>query len=642
MADPKKRGRPVKADPSSPPTTGVPDADVSRDGQGDTIHSRAQSKALEFSVGTNIHTDDVQTVEADTLGEAAFWLRMHTTTNKKKSAYICAAPMSSGVRNKKACLPTRLMILDYDRLDYDHKLIERLRELQIEALYWPTHSSTPEAPRLRVVIELDREINPAEYSALWKRLSDELGHGGDKSARYAGQPMFCPARGADIGRVRGAPYRVGELTFSDDPEPSAAPSGLLLGRINPDLLPARDAELLDKLKREFPKLYRREPARDASTDDYALICQLEKWTDGNAVRMDRIARATQMWRAKWDTRRGDATWLAFSMRGHTKTTPGLLKMEQLEQLEHRKVAPVEWIIEGLIAKACHTLWIGRPKTGKSTILRQAMMAAAGKKELWRSWSAAGFNVVGSSRVLYLELEMADSITKAEFESLNVRGWPNTVFRMTGFPKLDDDGLEQLERLVKEYSLDWVIIDSWIRVEPSVPRTMGIFQGQGYGVQRVTDLAHKLGINITTVMHGGKRDDNDSPEMMVAATSAVLGSADDFVVTIVPRDMPEESTRRELWLRGRNYRNAGMRFSLDRVEGRMEMLGKTSNTARIENDQQITEYLLTRGADGALLSEIAATTGRSRPNTTRSITRLIAAGNVVVGTDQRYRLGTGLL
>lgn len=543
--------------------------------------------------------------------------------------------MASDRRHKAACLPTRLIVLDYDKLAEGHDLIERLKEKKLEALYWPTHSSTPEAPRLRVVIELDREVTREEYSILWERVDKEIGLPGDRTARYSGQPMFCPARGADISRLKGAPYKVGRIDVPTG-DASLAPGGLLTGRVNPGDLKDTDRKVLEKLRKEFPHLYRREDGRDLSEDDFALVSQLAKWTHGDARRIDRIARATEMWRKKWDTRRGDTTWLAYTMRDQVRAPFEMPKIESLAAVERRSVKPISWLITGLIARGSHTLWIGRPKTGKSTILRQAMLAAAGVRPLWRSWESSGFTIPETSRVLYLELEMADSILKAELEALKVPGWPDTVFRLTKFPSFDDDGLDLLRRVILEHRIDWVIVDSWIRVEPEVPRSMSLFKGQAFLFQRVTDLAHELDINITSVVHGGKREDNDNPEMIIAATSAVLGSADDFVVTIVPPTNDEESTRRVLFLRGRNYRHAGVRYGLDRVDGRMEMLGRLSNVDRVENETAILE-LLTHSTTPLSLADIAEALNRSRPNVRRSIRRLIETNRVVQDGRHTYRM-----
>lgn len=49
------------------------------------------------------------------------------------------------------------------------------RQYNEAAVVYSTHSHTPKAPRLRLVIPLDRDVNHAEYEAIIRRLADNLG-----------------------------------------------------------------------------------------------------------------------------------------------------------------------------------------------------------------------------------------------------------------------------------------------------------------------------------------------------------------------------------------------------------------------------------------------------------------------------------
>jgi predicted P-loop ATPase len=80
-----------------------------------------------------------------------------------------------GGRRKKDTVESRSGIT----LDADHAdggFIERLETLAgYKCAVYSTHSHTPEAPRLRVVIPLSREVTPDEYAALSRLVADEIG-----------------------------------------------------------------------------------------------------------------------------------------------------------------------------------------------------------------------------------------------------------------------------------------------------------------------------------------------------------------------------------------------------------------------------------------------------------------------------------
>lgn len=101
-------------------------------------------------------------------------------------------------------------------------------------------------------------------------------------------------------------------------------------------------------------LYRGELNGHASQSeaDLALCAHLAFWTDGDSVRMDRIFRASGLFRAKWDERRGESTYgaqtISKALEGHTprrrpkqKTASGPVRQFALtdignaERLVHR-------------------------------------------------------------------------------------------------------------------------------------------------------------------------------------------------------------------------------------------------------------------------------------------------------------------
>ena len=78
-------------------------------------------------------------------------------------------------RRKKECVLTRSgLSLDMDYATPD--IIEQLEMFfSFRCLIYSTHKSTPEKPRLRLIIPLSREVTPDEYMAVSRKVADEIG-----------------------------------------------------------------------------------------------------------------------------------------------------------------------------------------------------------------------------------------------------------------------------------------------------------------------------------------------------------------------------------------------------------------------------------------------------------------------------------
>lgn len=68
----------------------------------------------------------------------------------------------------------------------------------VMALCYSTHSHTPEAPRLRIVAPFDREVAPAEYEAISRRVCDRVGaEYFDSTTHDVNRLMFWPSASSD-------------------------------------------------------------------------------------------------------------------------------------------------------------------------------------------------------------------------------------------------------------------------------------------------------------------------------------------------------------------------------------------------------------------------------------------------------------
>ena len=63
-------------------------------------------------------------------------------------------------------------------LDMDECLAEtpeQLKQLPVALTYYSTHKSTPEHPRLRLIVPLARDVSPEEYEAVARKVAEEIG-----------------------------------------------------------------------------------------------------------------------------------------------------------------------------------------------------------------------------------------------------------------------------------------------------------------------------------------------------------------------------------------------------------------------------------------------------------------------------------
>ncbi len=84
--------------------------------------------------------------------------------------------LKGGRRKAEAVVQRRLVTLDLDYVtpsDAPWETVELI--LGCAAVLYSTHSSTPKAPRLRLVIPLTRTVDPDEYTAVARRIAGDIG-----------------------------------------------------------------------------------------------------------------------------------------------------------------------------------------------------------------------------------------------------------------------------------------------------------------------------------------------------------------------------------------------------------------------------------------------------------------------------------
>lgn len=132
----------------------------------------------------------------------------------KGRGYICGPFNGDGTRCRDGALPRRFLCVDFDRIAAEALPDLRLWLARFSGVAWPTHSSTADAPRERVILELSRDVTREEGLRIGAALSLDLGeHFGnsidiDSSTYRAEQPSYLAPVGVTLARFDGEPLDV--------------------------------------------------------------------------------------------------------------------------------------------------------------------------------------------------------------------------------------------------------------------------------------------------------------------------------------------------------------------------------------------------------------------------------------------------
>jgi len=167
---------------------------------------------LTFSRGRNIHDNAPQQLQVRDFAALIEQLEQDRSEGKEGSPYICS-PLA-GRRGAETVQPRRVLAVDADRIDAATQPDFRLWFARFSGCAWPTHSSTPDAPRERVLVELDRDVTRDEAIQIGRALTEELREEFgdlvliDPSTFRGEQPVFVPPTGATLARFDGDPLDV--------------------------------------------------------------------------------------------------------------------------------------------------------------------------------------------------------------------------------------------------------------------------------------------------------------------------------------------------------------------------------------------------------------------------------------------------
>jgi hypothetical protein len=240
--------------------------------------------------------------------------------------------------------------------------------------------------------------------------------------------------------------------------------------------------------------------------------------------------------------------------------------------------PVCWIVRDLIPEGV-TLLAGKPKLGKSWLALQLGYAVA-----------SGSDVLGrpvtEGSVLYGALEDNNRRLKARLEKMSgpFAEWPERYHLATEWPRLDQGGLDDLERWIDVHAdIRLVILDTLATIRPSGNARDSQYQSDYEAVRGLHGLANERGIAIV-IIHHVRKADADDPFDTVSGSTGLTGAADATLV------LTKTSDGKVLYGRGRDLMEFESALSFDPETCRWSDLGRPSDAYGSDTRKAIREAL----------------------------------------------------
>jgi putative DNA primase/helicase len=301
-----------------------------------------------------------------------------------------------------------------------------------------------------------------------------------------------------------------------------------------------------------------------SEADLALCMMLAFWTGRDAARIDALFRRSGLWREKWNSRRGDSTYGAWTVaeacrrqsdtyakqekssgedtkRENPFTAPPHWKLLDVSKVREWKCEPLDWVVEHIIARD-NLVWVSADSQSGKTLLGLYMSL-----HLLREGALFGkFPIKPVKKILYLGLEDPDRRFQERILDMVREGDapidPDRfhVYIAPGLTINDDLKWVWLENFIETGGYDLVYLDTFQKATPGISSFDDAKQS-GL-LHRLLDLVRRLRLILIVHDHLAKnREKKRDAEMSMHDTKGSVnkeGNADCMIrlqiETITPR------------------------------------------------------------------------------------------------------------
>jgi regulatory protein RepA len=354
----------------------------------------AIAATLRMGWGETYDSSAVAVLEAPTFEVLFEKICANPSTPDAHGPYICA-PMTHGLRKAENAESTRILMLDFDELTAEEgtRLEQGIDELKVSAITWTTRKSTPEKPRIRVMVELSAPVTKDEYAVVHARFVSEVRSKAaceikvDSTSAQPFQPQLVPLATSAIKKFFGAdrvPFDVAAATEAKQsitalPAGSNLPLAQGIGALPNDPLVAAALK-----KGLCPKLVKpgtigvtcpwaHEHTGESSKSSSAVLLPHYEGREGygyKCLHAHCAGRGIKEFRKYVRISQSGSKALKFSL------TP------IPEKWLAESLPPKEFVLEGWIPRGTVGLLVAEGGTGKTMLTIRAAMAVAGGRDLF--------------------------------------------------------------------------------------------------------------------------------------------------------------------------------------------------------------------------------------------------------------------
>lgn len=259
---------------------------------------------------------------------------------------------------------------------------------------------------------------------------------------------------------------------------------------------------------------------------------------------------------------------------HQKTT--------LSALLNTSFEPVQFLNKPFVAEGL-TIFAGRPKIGKSTLIRQLILALS-----------SGSDFLGNPCVscdsLFLCLEEGERMTQNKFTGISEGLNSDRVDIKFEWPR-GIHGISELRQYLTDFpNTRFVAIDSLSRFRDAEQSKLPQFQQDYELVTHLHALTKDFPFLCIVVLHHTKKMKSEDPIDAISGTYGITAACDSYGVLL------KEGIKYRLHWGGRNWELDNADFELSRDNGRWALVGEwdLSMTALTPVQQQIIGMLKDEG------------------------------------------------
>lgn len=212
--------------------------------------------------------------------------------------------------------------------------------------------------------------------------------------------------------------------------------------------------------------------------------------------------------------------------------PSIFKFQTLDEMVE-EAGEINWLADGLLTMGGFSLMVGPPKAGKSTLIRQLVLAVAqGNHFLGRD--------VAQGRVLYLTFEEQPEVLKKQFDAAGRKPGDPIVVHVGNVFANQDVVYDDIEAAIQEYEPTLVILDTLFDIVQL--ETINDYNEVKKALAKMRTIARNTGAHIVGVHHTNKGGEGNNSIM---GSNAIHGALDTLMRFV------QERERRYLFSNGKH-------------------------------------------------------------------------------------------